>query len=115
MPLGDAVAISLLAFGAAFVGTISGFGFALLIVPPLSFVVGPKEAVVLSNALGVSWLATMFVPLFRVERIFLDEEVGEVESYRTRFERRVGAPVEEFMTVASQRSDPEDSDDEPIF
>lgn len=65
MPLGDAVAISLLAFGAAFVGTISGFGFALLIVPPLSFVVGPKEAVVLSNVLGVSWLATMFVRLRR--------------------------------------------------
>lgn len=63
MPLGDAVAISLLAFGAAFVGTISGFGFALLIVPPLSFVVGPKEAVILSNVLGCSWLMTMFVRL----------------------------------------------------
>ena len=34
--------------------------------------------------------ATMFVPLFRVERIFLDEAVGEVESYRARFERRTG-------------------------
>ena len=32
-------------------------------------------------------LATMFVPLFRVERIFLDEQVGEVESYRQRFLR----------------------------
>ena len=31
-------------------------------------------------------LSTMFVPLFRVERIFLDEPVGEVESYRQRFE-----------------------------
>jgi len=30
------------------------------------------------------------VPLFRVERIFLDEQVGEVESYRVRFERRTG-------------------------
>src|SRR4029077_9801755 len=30
-------------------------------------------------------LSTMFVPLFRVERIFLDEAVGEVESYRQRF------------------------------
>ncbi|MEO8196771.1 MAG: hypothetical protein ABI689_08620 [Thermoanaerobaculia bacterium] len=42
-------------------------------------------------------LATMFVPLFRVERIFLDEEVGEVESYRCRLERRVGSPVERFI------------------
>jgi hypothetical protein len=33
-------------------------------------------------------LSTTFVPLFRVERIFLDEQVGEVESYRQRFERR---------------------------
>jgi len=33
---------------------------------------------------------TMFVPLFRVERIFLDEQVGEVLSYRQRFERRTG-------------------------
>jgi hypothetical protein len=42
-------------------------------------------------------LSTMFVPLFRVERIFLDEAVGMVESYRQRFERRVGAPVERFL------------------
>jgi len=34
--------------------------------------------------------STMFVPLFRVERIFLDERVGEVESYSERFERRTG-------------------------
>lgn len=34
--------------------------------------------------------ATQFVPLFRVERVFLDEPVGEVESYRARFERRTG-------------------------
>ena len=65
MPVGDAIAISLLAFGAAFVGTISGFGFALLIVPPLAFFVGAKEAVVLSNVLGSSWLMTMFVRLRR--------------------------------------------------
>lgn len=34
--------------------------------------------------------ATQFVPLFRVERVFLDAPVGEVESYRHRFERRTG-------------------------
>jgi hypothetical protein len=42
-------------------------------------------------------LSTMFVPLFRVERLFLDEPVGEVESYRQRFERRVGIPVERYL------------------
>lgn len=42
-------------------------------------------------------LVTMFVPLFRVERVFLDERVGEVESYRARFARRVGRAVEEVL------------------
>ncbi|MEO7794271.1 MAG: hypothetical protein ABIV06_05805 [Thermoanaerobaculia bacterium] len=54
-------------------------------------------------------LATMFVPLFRVERIFLDEQVGEVESYRRRFERRVGERVEKFVQVGGADS----SDDVP--
>ena len=44
-------------------------------------------------------LATMFVPLFRVERVFLDEQVGAVESYRQRFERRVGSPVSNFIAL----------------
>ena len=42
-------------------------------------------------------LSTMFVPLFRIERIFLDEQVGEVESYRQRFRERVGIDVESFL------------------
>jgi hypothetical protein len=42
-------------------------------------------------------LASMFVPLARVERIFLDEQVGAVESYSQRFERRVGASVWRFL------------------
>ena len=42
-------------------------------------------------------LVTTFVPLFRVERIFLDEQVGEVESYGQRFRRMVGGPVEEHL------------------
>jgi hypothetical protein len=42
-------------------------------------------------------LSTVFVPLFRVERIFLDEAVGEVESYRQRFSKRVGIPVERYL------------------
>jgi hypothetical protein len=35
-------------------------------------------------------LVTMFVPLFRVERIFLDEAVGAVRSYSDFFESVVG-------------------------
>lgn len=52
-------------------------------------------------------LSTMFVPLFRVERIFLDEAVGEVESYRQRFQSRVGVAVERYLGlegVAAQES-----------
>lgn len=41
--------------------------------------------------------ATMFLPMARVERIFLDEAVGPVESYCQRFRRRVGKPVEEYL------------------
>ena len=42
-------------------------------------------------------LATMFVPMRRVDRIFLDEQVGDVESYCQRFEKRVGKSVESFL------------------
>jgi len=42
-------------------------------------------------------LSTMFVPLFRIERVFMDELVGEVESYRQRFEQQVGHSVESFL------------------
>ena len=44
-------------------------------------------------------VVTMFVPLFRVERMFLDEQVGEVESYRQRFGRQIGIPVETYLGV----------------
>lgn len=44
-------------------------------------------------------LATMFVPMMRVERIFLDEQVGSVESYCQRFERRVGVPITTFLDL----------------
>ena len=45
-------------------------------------------------------LSTVFVPLFRVERVFLDEAVGEVESYRQRFLKRVGIDVEKYLEIA---------------
>ena len=47
-------------------------------------------------------LSTMFVPLFRVERLFLDEAVGEVESYRQRFQSRVGVPVERYLGLEEE-------------
>lgn len=55
-------------------------------------------------------LSTMFVPLFRVERIFLDEAVGEVESYRERFQGRVGVPVERYLGLERE----EDDEDEEV-
>ncbi|MEO8217518.1 MAG: hypothetical protein ABI718_10600 [Acidobacteriota bacterium] len=45
-------------------------------------------------------LVTMFVPLFRVERIFLDEPVGAVSSYSQRFEAIVGVRPEKYLGLA---------------
>ena len=42
-------------------------------------------------------LITMFVPLFRVERIFLDEPAGTIRSYGERFEEVVGMPVRKYL------------------
>jgi len=42
-------------------------------------------------------LVTMFVPLFRVERIFLDEPSGDIKSYSERFEDIVGSDVREYL------------------
>jgi hypothetical protein len=56
-------------------------------------------------------LSTMFVPLFRVERIFLDESVGEVESYRQRFAHRVGIPVERYLRL--ERAEEEEPGEVP--
>jgi hypothetical protein len=56
-------------------------------------------------------LSTMFVPLFRVERIFLDEPVGAVESYRERFARRVGVSVETYLGLGKE-SGTEEGDSE---
>ncbi len=62
------------------------------------FQVARKE----DQALGLS---TMFVPLFRVERIFLDERIGEVESYRQRFENQVGEPVERHIGIEATETE----------
>jgi len=44
--------------------------------------------------------STVFVPMFRVERIFLDQQVGSVKSYRQRFEERVGRSLELYVGEA---------------
>jgi hypothetical protein len=46
-------------------------------------------------------MVTMFVPLFRVERIFLDEAAGAVKSFSQRFQEVVGQPVGEYVALAS--------------
>lgn len=53
-------------------------------------------------------LATIFFPLSRIERMFLDEQVGEVESLCQSFERRIGKSVEEYL---GQRPDSEEVTD----
>ncbi|HUP66573.1 MAG TPA: hypothetical protein VM557_14985 [Thermoanaerobaculia bacterium] len=42
-------------------------------------------------------LVTMFVPLFRLERMFLDEAVGSVQSYSEFFTQIVGMTPAEFL------------------
>jgi len=42
-------------------------------------------------------LITMFVPLFRVERIFLDEPSGEIKSFSQRFEDIVGTSIQKYL------------------
>jgi hypothetical protein len=59
-------------------------------------------------------LSTMFVPLFRVERIFIDESVGEVESYRQRFAKRVGIPVERYLRSTGEEVGEEDEESSEV-
>jgi hypothetical protein len=42
-------------------------------------------------------LITMFVPLFRVQRIFLDEPSGLIKSYGQRFEEVVGMTIQQYL------------------
>lgn len=44
-------------------------------------------------------LITMFVPLFRVERVFLDEPAGAIKSYGQRFEEVVGTPIRRYLGI----------------
>ena len=42
-------------------------------------------------------MITMFVPLFRVERIFLDGPAGSIPSYTQRFQTVTGRTVEDYL------------------
>ena len=42
-------------------------------------------------------MITMFVPLFRVERIFLDEPAGAIRSYTQRFQDVTGRSIEDYL------------------
>lgn len=44
-------------------------------------------------------MITMFAPLFRVERIFLDEPAGTIQSYGQRFEQVVGRTVQDYLAL----------------
>jgi hypothetical protein len=44
-------------------------------------------------------LVTMFVPLFRLERLFLDEPVGAVKSYSEVFQDVVGKAPQHYLEL----------------
>src|SRR5215469_14988054 len=46
-------------------------------------------------------LTRMFLPMWRVERIILDEAVGEIPSMADRFFSRVGMIVEQYLELES--------------
>jgi hypothetical protein len=45
-------------------------------------------------------MITMFAPLFRVERIFLDEPAGAIKSFSQRFEEVVGSSVRQYLGLS---------------
>lgn len=46
---------------------------------------------------GAGALSTVFYPIHRVERMTVDETVGEIPSLAERFEQRVGLTVLDFL------------------
>jgi hypothetical protein len=48
-------------------------------------------------------MVTMFVPLSRVERIFLDEPAGMVKSYTQRFAQVVGREILDYLGLTDGR------------
>jgi len=45
-------------------------------------------------------LVTIFVPLFRVERIFLDEAAGTIPSFAQRFEEVIGMTLHQYLNAS---------------
>ncbi len=51
-------------------------------------------------------LVTVFFPMSRVERMFMDQQVGEVESLSRSFERRTGRSVQEYLGLEPAPDEP---------
>ena len=47
---------------------------------------------------------TMFVPLFRVERIFLDEPAGAIRSFAQRFEDVTGRSIHDYLGLTNAQN-----------
>lgn len=47
-------------------------------------------------------LVTMFIPIFRLERLFLDEPVGSVPSYSDYFEQVVGMSLRQYLRLPEE-------------
>jgi len=50
-------------------------------------------------------LVTMFFPLFRLERMFLDEPVGSIQSYSDHFAEVVGMRPEKYIGIVAGSED----------
>jgi uncharacterized protein len=61
----EIVAVIVLVGFAALIQSMTGFGFALLIVPALVLLLGPRDAVVLANVLGTALAGVMLIALYR--------------------------------------------------
>ena len=61
----EMVAVFAAVFFAGAITASTGFGFGLLLVPPLVFVIGPRDAVVISNVLSMLFSAYMLTQMHR--------------------------------------------------
>lgn len=52
-----------------------------------------------------SGLATIFYPLYRIERIVLDERDGMIPSLEERFQQRTGRALKEFLSEKGLKQD----------
>ncbi len=57
---------------------------------------------VMSGEAGVGALPTVFYPMHRVERMAMDETVGQVPSLAEQFERRVGLTLLQFLHAGNE-------------